>query len=275
MNKYAFLFGPGIIDAHAFIGNWAFRRLRRNDAAGVVGMMEQFGISSACVASADAILYRDTHDGNKNLYDETRAHADRFVLYATLNPAYAGWQRDLKECVDLGFKALRLYPIYHGYSLEGPETLAIVDAATEAGLPVSFQCRTEDPRQKHWMDVMDNLEPERVLALAEQRPNTTFILLESILGWPRESDNWKRMHALPFYVELSRMTSVLGKDIEIMVGALGPDRVLFGTGFPFKTPSPAFLKLQCLDVDESAKDAIAGGNAARLLRMPPEAGRGG
>ena len=265
MNKYESIFGADIIDAHAFIGNWPFRRLRRNDAAGLVAMMDQFGIAKGCVASADAILYRDAHDGNKKLYDETRANADRFFLYATLNPAYAGWQRDLKECVDFGFKALRLHPIYHGYTIESAECLAIVDAATEAGLPVSFQCRVEDLRQRHWMDVLDNLEPARVLALADLRPKTTFILLESILSWPRESDHWKRMHALPFYVEISRMTSVLGKDIETMVGALGPERVLLGTGFPFKTPSPAFLKLQCLNADEDAKSAIAGGNASRLF----------
>jgi len=265
VNKYAALFGPGVIDAHAFIGHWPYRRLRRNDVPGLLGMMERFGIAKACVASASAILYRDTHDGNKALYDETRPHADRFALYATLNPAYAGWQRDLSECVDLGFKALRLYPLYHGYSIEGPEALAIIDAATEAGLPVSFQCRIEDVRQRHWMDVVDNLDPERVLALAEQRPKTTFILLESILGWPRDSDLWKRMHALPFYVEHSRMTSVLGRDLEIAVGALGPERVLFGTGFPFKTPSPAFLKLQCLDADEDTKKDIAGLNAQRVL----------
>lgn len=265
MSKYTSIFGADIIDAHAFIGNWPFRRLRRNDTAGLLAMMDQFGIAKSCVASAEAILYRDAHDGNKKLYDDTRAHTDRFLLYATLNPAYAGWQRDLKECVDLGFKALRLHPIYHGYTLESAECLTIIDAVTEAGLAVSFQCRVEDLRQRHWMDVLDNLEPERVLALAEQRPKATIILLESILSWPRESDNWKRMHALPFYVECSRMTSVLGKDIETMLGALGPDRVLLGTGFPFKTPSPAFLKLQCLNADEDAKSAIAGGNARRLF----------
>lgn len=265
MSKYDSIFGADVIDAHAFIGNWPFRRLRRNDTAGVIAMMDQFGISKACVASADAILYRDSHDGNKKLYDETRAHAERFLLYATLNPSYAGWQRDLKECVDLGFRALRLYPIYHGYTLESAECLAIIDAATEAGLPVSFQCRVEDLRQRHWMDVLDNLEPERVLAVSEQRPKTTIILMESILSWPRESDHWKRMHALPFYVEYSRMTSVLGKDIETMIGALGPDRVLLGTGFPFKTPSPAFLKLQCLEADELVKHSIVGSNTRKLF----------
>jgi len=267
MTSYEPLFGPGIIDAHAFIGHYAFRRLRRNDAAGLLGMMNDFGIAKSCVAAAESILFKDVHDGNRMLYDATREHADRFVLYATINPAYAGWQRDLKECVDRGFKALRLYPLYHGYSMEGPETLAVVDAAAEAGLPVSFQCRVEDLRQRHHMDVVDNLDPDRVLKLAEQRPNTTFILVEALLGYPRDSEMWKRMHALPIYVEFSRMSSVLEKNIEIMVGALGPDRVLLGTGFPFKTPSPAFLKLQCLKADEETKDQIAGGNARRLFRL--------
>lgn len=265
MRSYEPLFGHGIIDAHAFIGNYAFRRLRRNDVTGVLAMMEQFGISKSCVASAESILFKDVHDGNRMLYDATREHADRFVLYATINPAYAGWQRDLKECVDRGFKAVRLYPIYHGYSMEGPETLAIIDAATEVGLPVSFQCRVEDVRQRHHMDVVDNLDPERVLKVAEQRPKATVILVEGLPSYPRNSDTWKRMHALPFYVEFSRMSSVLEKGIEIMVGALGPDRVLLGTGFPFKTPSPAFLKLQCLKADDETKEDIAGGNAKRLF----------
>jgi len=269
VSTYKPLFGPGIVDAHAFIGNWPFRRLRNNDVAGVLAMMDKFGINVSCVASADAILYRDSHDGNRMIHEQTRGAADRFNLYATLNPAYAGWQRDLRECVDLGFKALRLYPIYHGYAIDSPECLSIVDAATEAGLPVSFTCRIEDARQRHWMDVIDNLDPERGLALAEQRPNATFILLEAILGWGRESDLWKRMHALPFYVELSRMTSVLDKSIEVMVGALGPERVLLGTGYPFKTPSPAFLKLQCLNADEETKTLIAGGNASRLFDADP------
>ncbi|GMU93426.1 MAG: hypothetical protein AMXMBFR4_24840 [Candidatus Hydrogenedentota bacterium] len=263
------LFGPGIVDCNVFIGNYAFRRLRRNDATSVVAMMDRFGVDLACAASADAILYRDCQAGNEKLYEDTRAYADRFHLYATINPAYAGWQRDLARCVDLGFKAVRLYPLHHGYSLSDPAGLAVIDAATEAGLPVSLPCRVEDVRQRHWMDIVDNLDPVFVLSVAEQRPKASYLLTESILGFPRESDLWKRMHALGFHVEHSRMTSVLEKSIEVMVGALGPDRVLFGTGFPFKTPSPAFLKLQLLDSDAEIKEQIAGGNALRLFGLIP------
>jgi predicted TIM-barrel fold metal-dependent hydrolase len=254
-----------MIDCNTFIGNWAFRRLRHNGADSVVAMMNQFGIGRACVASADAILYKNCQAGNEKLLEETRDHADRFWLYATLNPAYPGWQRDLADCIDLGFKALRLYPYYHGYDLGDPEAAAMLDAASEAGLPVSIPCRVVDVRQRHWMDTTENLEPAQVLDVAGNHPETTFILTESILNWDKDAEEWKRMRGLPFYVEMSRMTSVLRKNLQVMVEALGPDRVLLGTGFPFKTPSPVFLKIQTLDADDDVKEQIAGTNALRIF----------
>lgn len=257
--------GLSVIDCNVFMGNWAFRRLRRNDARGVIAMMDQFGIERACVASADAILYKDCQAGNERLFEETRPYAERFWLYATLNPVYAGWERDLVRCIDLGFKALRLYPYYHGYELTGSEASAIVDAAARAGMPVSAPCRVVDVRQRHWMDTTRNLDPVQLVEVVEKHPDATFLLSEAYLSAPREGDLWKRMRELPCYVELSRMTSCLDKSLQVMVDALGADRVLFGTGFPFKTPSPAFLKVQLLDAEPEAKAQIVGGNARRLF----------
>ncbi|NIA12859.1 MAG: amidohydrolase family protein [Nitrospiraceae bacterium] len=254
-----------IIDVNAFIGNWAFRRLRHNDAAGVLGMMDDFGIERACVASADAILYRDCQAGNEKLYEETRLAPGRFWLYATLNPAYPGWERDLARCADLGFSALRLYPYYHGYALNGPEAGALIDAAAAAGWPVSVPGRVVDMRQRHWMDTTENLSVEETVEAAEAHPGATFVLTESIVSAPPDDPLWARMRALDFYVEISRMSSVLRKETQALVESLGPERILFGTGFPFKAPSPAFLKVQVLDADETVKSQIAGLNARKVF----------
>lgn len=254
-----------IVDVNAFIGNWAFRRLRRNDAAGVVGMMDDFGIERACVASADAILYRDCQAGNEKLYEETRLAPDRFWLYATLNPAYPGWERDLTQCVDLGFSALRLYPYYHGYALNGPEAGALIDAAAAVGWPVSVPGRVVDLRQRHWMDATENLSVTDAVEAAEAHPAATFVLTESIVSAPADDPLWTRMRALNFYVEMSRMSSVLRKEGQTLVECLGAERVLFGTGFPFKAPSPAFLKVQALNATETVKSRIAGLNARALF----------
>jgi predicted TIM-barrel fold metal-dependent hydrolase len=46
---------------------------------------------------------------------------------------------------------------------------------------------------------------------------------------------------------------------------LGAERVVLGTGMPFKYPDPALLKVEVLDAPETTKQAILGGNAERLL----------
>ena len=43
--------------------------------------------------------------------------------------------------------------------------------------------------------------------------------------------------------------------------------VLFGTGMPFHYPDPALVKLEILDADESVKQQIRSGNAARIFRL--------
>ena len=260
--------GATMIDCNTFIGHWAFRRLRHNDAAGVLGMMDQFGFERACAASADAILYKDCQAGNEQLFEETAGHLDRFCLYATLNPAYPGWERDLRRCIDLGFSALRLYPQYHAYDLTGPEAGKLLDAAAEAGLPVSIPGRIVDRRQRHWMDTAEDLNPLKVIEVAEAHRSATFLLTEAIVGAPRDSDLWTRIRDLNLYLEISRMTSCLDANLQVALESLGAGRLLLGTGFPFKTPSPAFLKVQLLDASQDDKERIAGLNALHLFERP-------
>ena len=258
-----------VIDCNAFLGNWAVRSLRHTTAPELVAMMDRFGIERACVARADAILYRDCQAGNERLYNETRRYAERFWLYATVNPAYAGWQRDLQRCVDLGFAAIRLYPQYHGYGLDSREAAALADAAVEAGLPVSAACRVEGVRQRHWLDTTENLDLADFVRFAEAHPKGTYILTEAYLGAQAGDSIWERLKEVAIHFELSRMTSLLDNPLGRIQRILGAERLLFGTGFPFKCPSPAFLKVQVLDASETEKRLITNGNARRIFQADP------
>jgi hypothetical protein len=51
----------------------------------------------------------------------------------------------------------------------------------------------------------------------------------------------------------------------VLIENLGPERVVFGSGMPFKYPDPALLKLEVLDAPEDVKQLIRSGNASRLL----------
>ncbi len=55
------------------------------------------------------------------------------------------------------------------------------------------------------------------------------------------------------------------EDFERIVEAMGPERVVFGSDFPYGTEQAAihYIKNSCFSAEEKAK--MLGGNAARLL----------
>lgn len=52
-----------------------------------------------------------------------------------------------------------------------------------------------------------------------------------------------------------------------IVSKHGPDRILLGSDFPWHLPSQEIAMVRALDLPESDKDLILGGNAARLLGL--------
>ena len=57
----------------------------------------------------------------------------------------------------------------------------------------------------------------------------------------------------------------MANEIGTLLKTLGAERLVFGTGMPFKYPDPVLLKLEVLDAPEVDKEQIRGINAARLL----------
>ena len=57
----------------------------------------------------------------------------------------------------------------------------------------------------------------------------------------------------------------MANEIGQLVSSLGAERVVFGTGMPFKYPDPALVKLEVLDAPPEVKEKIRSGSAAGLL----------
>ena len=258
-----------LFDINAHLGPFALRELRHTTAEDLLSFMDRHGIGRALVSSAAAIAYKDCHSGNEQLAREA-AGAPRLIPCAVLNPAYAGWEKDLERCAGpLGMRALKLYPAWHNYTLRDPRCDALVAAATDLGLPVIVPVRAVDGRQLSWLFEVPDVSPTDFAALIQRHPQGRFVLTEGIglAGSPLVTD-----HAnLPanYWIEMSRMSLYLGGDIPRLLETLGPERTLFGTGMPFKYPGPALLKLEKLQASDEAKRLIAGANALNLLGLNP------
>lgn len=259
-----------IIDIHAYLGHFAFRRLRHNTATSLLALMDARSIDKAVVSSASAITYRNAQSGNEELAEEVRSHRDRLIPCAVINPSYAGWRDDLKTChEELGMIGLRLYPRWHNYRLPDPPSLELIDAATERGMSVSLPIRVEDPRQRSWLVDVPDIPLEEIAALVKSRPKARFVLLNGLQY--SSSPLGRKDGGLPenYVVEISRMDSVLVDEIGTLIANLGADRVVFGTGMPFNQPESSLLKLEVLEASKADKEMIAWRNAERWLRDQP------
>ena len=255
-----------IIDVNAYLGPFAFRRLRHNTAESLLKLMDAHKIDKAVVSSASAITYRSTQSGNEEVDGEVKAHRDRLIPFAVINPTYAGWEDDLKTCHErFGMRGLRLYPGWHNYRLSGPRCLELVRAAAVRGLVVSIPIRVEDHRERSWLVNVPDLALDDVTALVRACPEARFLLLNGI-GYVR-SPLGREGSGLPanYRIEISRLTAFLDDELGALVKSLGPGRIVFGTGMPFNYPDPALLKLEVLTVSPEQKERIAWRNAAEWL----------
>jgi len=257
-----------IIDVNAYLGHFAFRRLRHNTASGLLKLMDARKIDKAVVSSAAAITYRNAQAGNEEVAAEVKPHRDRLIPFAVINPFYVGWQDDLKIChEDFGMKGLRLYPKWHNYSLSDRRRLDLVNAATKLGMVVSIPIRVEDKRERSWLIDVPDVPLDEIIALVKAAPKAQFILLNGI-GFA-SSPLGSKQNDLPsnYAIEISRLSALLENEIGRLIANLGAERLLFGTGMPFNYPDPALLKLEVLTASDEAKEKIRWQNAAKLLRL--------
>ncbi len=248
-----------MIDFNAKLGHFPYRPVEGLDA--LLCAMDRHGVGRAVVSSLDAVFYLNPQDGNDGLVRMIAPHRDRFLVSAVLRPDFAGWQDDLRRCVEeYGAKCVLLYPQYHRYDLLDEATGALVAAADERGMVVCVQCWLEDPRRQFNREIIPPVEPAVMKAFVEAHPAVRMVALGLRFGEPDVvgaplPDN--------FHFDISNYESL--RDLELAMERFPEDRVLFGTNFPLYNYEANAEKLARGNITARQRSAIGSGNAARLL----------
>lgn len=248
-----------LFDINTSIGPWPFRPVPHRSASELRAYLSSFGITGAAATHTHGVFYQNPQTANLELAEEIAPHRDFFLGIATLNPCYPAARRDLEFCAkELDFRALRLMPKYHGYSLDQPEVANLVAVAGEFGFPVFIPNELVNFRQRHCLEPTEPLGLSPVLELCRRFPQVNFIFAESAV--PPEADYPDNL-----YFELSRYRSAYGGALTRLIRRVGPSRVLFGTGSPLKAAEPALLKLHHADLTPAEHTLVAAAAAHRLL----------
>ncbi|MFN0196661.1 MAG: amidohydrolase family protein [Planctomycetaceae bacterium] len=253
-----------ITDVNVYLSRWPFRRLPYDETPALVEKLRQSDITQAWAGSFDGLLHKDVAQVNSRLVDECKKHGDGLLRpVGTVNPTLPDWQDDLRRCHDeYKMQAIRLHPNYHGYTLDDPRFAELLTLAEAAGLIVQLALYMEDPRTHHKLLPIQHVQPGPLKELMSARPQLKMILLNtgtSIAGAPLA----ELVRAGNVYIDTSHAESIVG--LEKLVRLVPPERILFGSHFPFFILEANLFKFQESELGTTVTEAIQSQNAQMLI----------
>ncbi len=244
----------GVIDFHAHI-----------DEAHHLGWIDPPSkllplLDEARIAVAAVMTYRDAslQDPSPARYvaDAVAAHPDRFVGFARIFPGPGTHAADLLErCVlEWGMIGLKLHPVTNLQAPADPANVRITHRAAELGVPVLFHCGDEP-----------NCTPHAIAALARLVPEAT-IILGHAGGYRHVDDALDVVRECPNLMIDTSAMPYPGR-IADFVGAIGPERVIFGSDGPGAPPRLEVRKVLYAGLRDDALELVLRDNAKRLIEI--------
>lgn len=264
---------PEIIDTNVHLFQWPFRKLKYARTTKALGTkLRKHRIAQAWAGSFEAVLEKQLDAVNRRLADECRTHGDGlFTAIGSVNPAWPDWEEDLKRCHEqYRMPGIRLYPAYHGYTLDHPDFAKLLAETAKRKLLVQIVLRLEDERVHHPSLVISAIDVAPLVDALKKLPDAKVQLINSagpLLG--------KNVAAL---VKETKVTFdiaategnggvgqvIAGKNYSYQ-GAIPVERLLFGSHAPYFPCESALMKLFESPLSLEQLRQLMHANADRLI----------
>lgn len=263
---------PEIIDTNVHLFQWPFRPLKYTRTGALIAKLRKHRITKAWAGSFEAVLEKQLDVVNGRLAEECRTHGDGMLsAIGSVNPAWSDWEEDLRRCHEqYRMTGVRLYPAYHGYTLDHPGFLQLVAEATKRKLLVQIVLRLEDERVHHQAVVIPAVDLAPLVNVLHKLPEAKVQLLNSagpLLG--------KNLAALvketqvTFDIAATEGNGGVGRLIEgknySYQGAIPVERLMFGSHAPYFPCESALLKLFESPLSLEQLERLMHANARRLI----------
>ena len=277
-----------LLDINAYVGHWPFKRLKHNTCELLLERMNKFGVDMSIISNINGIFYKNTQSANEELYDEMNADSrfsDRFIPFAVINPIYAGWRNDLETCTTkMGMKGLRLYPQYHDYEITHPSLIELVKLARNRGLPVAFDIRMVDSRQRSWMDIplfegnaavkFDIITKEwalrNIVPIVREVPDAKYLVLNLANSINLNDAEMEIIKKADILFDTSGRVIRADDTLSELLKRFGKEKFAFGTHSPILDYLTGRLRIESMsesEADEPTKEMLRSGNAKRMMGL--------
>lgn len=216
-----------------------------------VGLAEQSPLTTGITPNEDVL--------------ERFAGSRRLVLFASLNPALAlHLGREMARLAGLGFRGVKLYPTYQHFYPNDARLYPLYETCQGLGLPVMVHTGSSIfPGAK-----LKYGDPLHLDDVAGEFPDLTVLMVHGGRGfWYDRAEFLAQLHA-NLYVEIAGLPPRKLPEYFPNLERLHR-KVVFASDWPANPGIRCNVEaIRALPLSESAKDAILGGNAARILGWP-------
>lgn len=254
-----------IVDTNVYLSRWPFRRLVGDQTPDLVVRLRKRNVAQAWAGSFDGLFHKDIAGVNARLAEECRTHGKDFLVpFGSINPMLPGWRDDVRRCrEEHRMPGIRLHPNYHGYKLEDAVFAELLHLATEQRLIVQLVLSAEDVRTQSPLMRVAPVDVSALPRIVEREPAARLVLLNWRPGIEEPEQLAPLAKAGQVYFDIATAEGVEG--VARLVDRLSPERVLFGSNYPFFYFEAALLKMRESGLDERRQKALFEGNAKGLL----------
>ncbi len=260
-----------LIDSNAHIGHWPFRHRNHNTCSTLIERMNDFGVSAAIVSNLSGCLYKNPHTANEAMVEEIRSrrnYVDRFIMLGVINPIYGGWKDDFQDCIDhYGMRGIKLYPKYHGYTLDHPNCIELAKMARDKDIVIALALRVVDSRPSSWLDINEEYNLAQIMTLVKHVPDGKYLIQNVANSLDLVQEDLALIRSTQLVMDTSgRNINQLGKFLQIF----GKNKFAFGSHSPILDYCTGLLRIESLSVseaDEETKVKLRSGNIKELFDL--------
>lgn len=245
--------GVPIIDSHAHMGANYGTYMSKANMDEMVELMDRENIEMVFCSPHSALF--DPGMQNRELEEAMAKYPDRFRGYFVFNPNYssefaANMDRVLSVPGFIGFKFL---PTYHRYPIDGENYRPALEFANKHGRVILIHT---------WGNNDPHNGPRHIEKAAGEYPDAIFIMGHSAPGELDDAIAVAKRHENVYLdlCDIHRHSGIVDK----IAGAIGAERVLFGTDIPWYDPGYGVGSVLFSRISDADKYKILYENAKAL-----------